>query len=172
VQKLMSFSRVDQSEATSVDINECIETTLTMVRNEFEHTATIEKKYGKLPQTWCYPQLINQVFMNLLLNAGQAVEKQGAIIIRTWFEDGSILVAISDTGAGIPKENLSRIFEPFFTTREVGQGSGLGLSVAYDIIKKHNGDISVESEAGKGTTFTVRIPVHEKSDPPVKRERL
>jgi PAS domain S-box-containing protein len=159
VQSLKSFARVDEAEYKYTDINECIETTINIVWNELKYKATLKKDYGKLPLTKCYPQQMNQVFMNLLINAGDAIEKQGEIVIKTWDEDGSIWVAISDTGHGILKEDLQRIFEPFFTTKEVGKGTGLGLSITYEIVKKHNGEVTVESEVGKGTTFTVRIPI-------------
>ena len=99
--------------------------------------------------------------MNLLVNAAQSIEKQGEIGLRTWNDNGSILISFSDTGSGIPEEIRNRIFEPFFTTKDVGKGTGLGLSISYDIVKKHQGEITVDSEVGKGTTFTVRIPVVE-----------
>ncbi len=159
VQNLKSFSRVDQAEEKAADINACIDTTLNIVWNELKYKVTVKKEYGVLPGTRCYPQQLNQVFMNLIINAGQAIEKQGEITIRTWHQEGSIFASVSDTGMGIPENNLSRIFEPFFTTKEVGKGTGLGLSITYDIVKKHNGDILVQSEVGKGTTFTVKIPV-------------
>ncbi|NOZ68856.1 MAG: response regulator [Deferribacteres bacterium] len=161
VQDLKSFSRVDEAEYKQADINKCIESTLNIVRNELKYKTVINKDYGELPMTRCYPRQLNQVFMNLLVNAGQAIEKQGDITIRTWNSDGSICVSISDTGKGIRKDMLNRIFEPFFTTKEVGKGTGLGLSITYDIVKKHNGEITVDSEEGKGTTFTVKIPVVE-----------
>ncbi|GBD95318.1 MAG TPA: hybrid sensor histidine kinase/response regulator [Nitrospirae bacterium] len=161
VQNLKSFSRIDEAEYKNVDINECIENTLNIVRNELKYKAEIKKDYGKLPPADCYPQQLNQVFMNLLVNAAQAIEKQGEIGIRTWNGDGIINVSISDTGCGIPEDKISRIFEPFFTTKDVGKGTGLGLSITYDIVKKHKGEITVESEAGKGSTFTVKIPVAE-----------
>jgi PAS domain S-box-containing protein len=159
VQGLKSFARVDEAEYKYADINECIESTINIVWNELKYKATLKKDYGNLPLTKCYPQQMNQVFMNLLINAGHAIEKQGEITIKTWNEDGSIWVAISDTGHGIPKESLNRIFEPFFTTKEVGKGTGLGLSITYEIVQKHHGEITAESEVGKGTTFTVRIPI-------------
>ncbi|MEQ8222563.1 MAG: ATP-binding protein, partial [Candidatus Eremiobacterota bacterium] len=96
---------------------------------------------------------------NLLINASQAIEKEGEIFIKTWYENNSVCISIGDTGCGIKEEYLNKIFEPFFTTKEVGTGTGLGLSIIYDIIKKHKGDITVESTAGKGTVFTVKIPV-------------
>jgi PAS domain S-box-containing protein len=159
VQGLKSFARVDEAEYKYADINECIESTINIVWNELKYKATLKKDYGNLPLTKCYPQQINQVFMNLLINAGHAIESQGEITIKTWAEDGSIWVAISDTGHGIPKEDLNKIFEPFFTTKEVGKGTGLGLSITYEIVQKHDGEITVESEVGKGTTFTVRLPI-------------
>lgn len=161
VQNLKSFSRVDQQQALDADINECLETTLNIVWNELKYKVTVKKEYGVLPRTWCYPQQLNQVFMNLLMNAAQAIEKQGTIAIRTWATADSLYASIADTGCGITAANISRIFEPFFTTKEVGKGTGLGLSITYDIIKNHNGDITVESEVGKGTTFTVRVPIRE-----------
>ncbi|KAF0179702.1 MAG: multi-sensor signal transduction histidine kinase [Nitrospirae bacterium] len=97
----------------------------------------------------------------MLINAAQAIPERGEIRIRTWAEEGSIFIAISDTGAGIPADKLQKVFEPFYTTKDVGKGTGLGLSIAYDIVKKHDGELTVESEPDKGTTFTVRIPVVE-----------
>ncbi len=161
VQDLKSFSRVDEAEYKHADINECIESTINIVWNELKYKAVLKKEYGDIPLTKCYPQQLNQVFMNLLVNAAHAIEKQGEITIRTWQEDGSIFIAISDTGAGIPEEDINRIFDPFFTTKDVGKGTGLGLSITYDIVKKHTGDVTVYSEVGKGTVFTVRIPVVE-----------
>jgi signal transduction histidine kinase len=121
----------------------------------------VEKEYGELPLVKCFPQQLNQVIMNLLVNGAQAIEKQGTIRIKTWNGDGSVNISISDTGSGIPEDKLSKIFDPFFTTKPVGQGTGLGLSIAYDIIKRHKGEISVESEVGKGTVFNIKIPVTE-----------
>ncbi|MEW6739762.1 MAG: PAS domain-containing protein [Nitrospirota bacterium] len=162
VQDLKSFSRVDEAEWKMADINSCIESTINIVWNELKYKATIKKEYGNIPLTKCNPGQLNQVFMNMLVNAAYAIEKQGEITIKTWLENGYIYVSISDTGCGIPADKINRIFEPFFTTKEVGKGTGLGLSIAYDIMKKHNGEINVESEAGKGTTFTVKIPVVER----------
>ena len=108
----------------------------------------------------CYPQELNQVFMNLLVNAAHAIEKEGEIKIATRALDGKVQIEISDTGVGIPEENLSGIFDLFFTTKEVGKGTGLGLNVAYNIIKKHKGTIDVESQVGEGTTFIISIPLN------------
>jgi two-component system NtrC family sensor kinase len=161
VADLKSFARVDETDFRQTDLNDCIRSTINIVWNELKYKATLRKELGEIPRTRCYPQQMNQVFMNLLVNAAHAIELQGVITVRSWEEDGYICVAVADNGRGIPEENMNRIFEPFFTTKEVGQGTGLGLSITYDIIKKHNGDISVRSDPGKETVFTVRIPVVE-----------
>lgn len=159
VQNLKSFSRVDQAQESRADINQCLEDTINIVWNELKYKCEVKKEYGELPPTRCYPQQLNQVFMNLLMNAAQAIATKGTITIKTWQEKGEIRVAISDTGCGIAPEHMNRLFEPFFTTKEVGKGTGLGLSITYDIVKKHEGRIEVASELGKGTTFTVSLPV-------------
>jgi two-component system NtrC family sensor kinase len=159
VRNLKSFSRIEEAKVAMSDINEGIETTLKIIWNELKYKATVLKEYGDLPATMCNAQELNQVFMNLLINAAHAIDQQGTITIRSWQEDNLIKVAIIDTGSGIPADTLGRIFEPFFTTKEAGKGTGLGLSICYDIIKKHEGEIMVASEVGKGTTFTVILPV-------------
>jgi len=159
VADLKSFSRVDESDYREADINECLRSTINIVWNEIKYKATLKKELGEIPRTRCYPQQMNQVFMNLLVNAAHAIEQKGVITVRSREEDGYVCVTVADTGRGIPEENLNRIFEPFFTTKEAGKGTGLGLSITYDIVKKHNGEITVRSEPGKGTVFTVRIPV-------------
>ena len=159
VQNLKNFSRIDETGNKSTDLNKAIESTLQIVWNELKYKATVTRDYGEIPATLCNAGELNQVFTNLLINAGQAIREKGEITIRTWAEDENICLAFADTGCGMPPEVSQRIFEPFFTTKEVGKGTGLGLSITYDIIKKHQGDIEVTSEVGKGTTFTVRIPV-------------
>ena len=159
VKNMKSFSRVDEAESKPADINECIVSTINIVWNELKYKASLIKELGDIPLTICYPQQINQVIMNLLVNASHAIEERGEITVRTWHENGSIYASVSDTGCGMPPEVVNRIFEPFFTTKEVGKGTGLGLSITYDIVKAHNGEITVESEPGKGTTFTVRLPL-------------
>jgi two-component system NtrC family sensor kinase len=161
VADLKTFSRLDESGYKKADLNECLRSTINIVWNEIKYKATLKKELGEIPQTRCYPQQMNQVFMNLLVNAAHAIEQQGVITVRSWEEDGYVCISVADTGQGIPEANLNRIFEPFFTTKEVGKGTGLGLSITYDIVKKHNGEITVRSEPGKGTEFTVRIPVVE-----------
>lgn len=161
VQDLKSFSRVDEAEWKLADINTGIESTLNIVWNEIKYKATANKELGDIPMIRCNPGQLNQVFMNMMVNAAHAIEKQGEITIRTWKDNDYICVSIADTGKGIAPATIKRIFEPFFTTKDVGKGTGLGLSIAYDIVKKHKGTIDVKSEVGKGTTFTVRIPAIE-----------
>jgi len=165
VQSLKNFSRVDQAEFQEADLSECLESTLSVVWNEVKYKAKVIKEYGDLPLVKCFPNKLNQVFMNLLVNGVHAIEKQGEITIKSWADKDNAFVSISDTGQGIPEENLNKLFEPFFTTKDVGKGTGLGLSIVYDIVKKdHKGDIEVESEVGIGTTFTVRIPLNNESN--------
>jgi two-component system NtrC family sensor kinase len=160
VQDLKSFSRVDQAESAFINLNEAIETTINIAWNEIKYVATINKEFGDIPHVKCYPQQLNQVFLNLLLNAAHALgENQGVITVRTWSEKEDVFVSVSDSGCGITDEIRQKIFEPFFTTKEVGKGTGLGLSISYDIIRKHGGEITFESEVGKRTTFIVRLPL-------------
>ena len=162
VQDLKNFARVDESEFKTADINAGLESTINIVWNELKYKATLVREYGDIPLTVCNPGQLNQVFMNLLMNAAQAIEKTGEIRVKTWLEDDNINISIADTGNGIPEDTQKRIFEPFYTTKEIGKGTGLGLSIAYDIIKKHGGEISVNSVIRKGTTFTISIPVATK----------
>jgi len=159
VQNLKSFSRVDQTEFTPADINECLESTLAIAMNEIKYKASVEKDFGELPLLPCYPQQLNQVFLNILVNAAQAIEEKGEIKIKTRAENGNVVITISDNGSGIPDDIKEKIFEPFFTTKDVGQGTGLGMSISYDIIKEHDGQIKIDSEAGQGTTFTIELPL-------------
>ena len=159
VQDLTTFSRVDKSDSCLADITESLESAINIVWNELKYKVTIHREYGTIPPIKCYPQQLNQVFINLLVNAGHAIEWKGHLTVCTRADDCFIFISITDDGSGIAPEHLTRIFEPFYTTKEVGKGTGLGLSITYDIIKKHQGDISVESIVGKGTTFTVRLPL-------------
>jgi two-component system, NtrC family, sensor kinase len=164
VKDLKNFSRLDEPEHKFADINAGIESTLNIIWNEIKYKITLVKDLGEIPQTKCNLGQLNQVFMNMLVNAAQSIDKQGEIRIKTWQDDGRIYISISDTGCGIPEDLRERIFEPFVTTKEIGKGTGLGLSIAYDIIRKHGGNVSVESEVGKGSTFTVDIPVSNGKD--------
>jgi signal transduction histidine kinase len=159
VVNLKEFAHPGEDELQRKDINQGIESTLSVVWNELKYKADVIKDLGELPSVKCYPQQLNQVFMNLLINGSQAIEGRGEIRIKTRAAEKYIEVEISDTGSGIPKENLGKIFDPFFTTKGVGKGTGLGLNVSYNIIKKHHGTLEVESEVGKGSLFRIRIPV-------------
>lgn len=169
VQDLKGFSRFDEAEHKIADINSGLDSTINIVWNELKYKAKVKRDYGNLPMIKCNLGQLNQVFMNILVNASHAIEKQGEITVKTWSDEDYIFVSISDTGSGIPEDKISRIFEPFFTTKEVGKGTGLGLSIAYDIVKKHNGDMEVESVVGKGTTFTIKIPLIEADSADPKR---
>lgn len=158
VQDLKSFARTDDGFKLA-NINEGIRSTINVIWNELKYKATIEQELGNLPDIRCNLGQLNQVFMNLLLNSVQAIDGGGVIAIRSWQENDSIFVAVRDNGKGIAPELQERIFEPFFTTKEVGEGTGLGLSVSYDIVHKHGGEITVDSQPGVGTTFTVRLPL-------------
>lgn len=159
VQNLKGFSRVDQAEYAEVNLNDCLDKTLSIAANEIKYKAQVEKDYGELPLVACFPQQLNQVFLNLLVNAAQAIEKHGVICISTQDLGDMVQIDITDNGSGIPAENLKKIFEPFFTTKEVGKGTGLGMSISYEIIQKHGGDIQVASEVGQGTTFSITLPI-------------
>ncbi len=161
VQSLKNFSRVDQEEdAQEANINECIEQTLKIVWNDLKYKCEVIRNLGDIPDIYCFPGQLNQVIMNLLVNAGHAIEEKGTIEITTYTENNDLFIKIRDTGNGIPPENLEHLFEPFFTTKPVGQGTGLGLSISYGIIKKHQGEISIESEVGVGTQFTIQLPIN------------
>jgi signal transduction histidine kinase len=160
VTDLKDFSRVGNMDWQWADIHQGIDSTLNMVRNELKYHCTVTRHYGTLPKIRCLPPQLNQVFMNLLVNAGQAIEGKGEITITTeCVGDTAVRIMISDTGKGIAPGALSRIFEPFFTTKPVGKGTGLGLSLAWSIVERHHGRIEVVSEEGKGTTFTVTLPI-------------
>ena len=132
------------------DIHENLNTALILLRNKYKDRITIEKEYGDIPQIECYPGQLNQVFMNILTNAIDAIDKKGKVIIRTSKSKQMVQISISDTGIGIPEEIRSKIFEPFFTTKEVGQGTGLGLSISHGIIEKHMGQDRCKQRCRKG----------------------
>jgi len=132
---------------------------LTLIQHELKGKISVIKEYGDLPPIKCYPDILNQVFMNLLVNACQSIPDKGEIRIMTGIEGDKVRIRIKDTGIGIPQENIGKIFDPGFTTKGVGVGTGLGLSIVYNIIEKHNGNIEVNSEVGKGTEFIISLPV-------------
>ncbi|MBN2001265.1 PAS domain-containing protein [candidate division KSB1 bacterium] len=162
VQRLKSFARLDEAELQSVDIHEGLEETLVIVQHELKHKAVVERDYGDVPPLLCYPSQLNQVFLNIIVNAVQAIEKKGVITIKTFRELNKAFIQIKDTGVGIPKHALKKIFDPGYTTKGVGIGTGLGLSICYQIVKAHRGELLVESVEGKGSTFTVVLPIKDK----------
>ena len=159
VMNLKNFSRLDRALAADVDINECLDSALLLARNVLKNRVEVVRQYGELPRIACMPSQINQVFLNLLTNAAQAIEDRGRILVKTEADAAWLRVTVQDTGKGIPADVLPKIFDPFFTTKAVGQGTGLGLSISYEIIKQHGGDIRVTSQPGKGARFTVQLPV-------------
>ncbi|AOJ77198.1 histidine kinase [Burkholderia ubonensis] len=159
VQDLRDFSRPGSDEWSVVDIHAGLESTLNVVHNELKYKADIVREYGDVPHVECLPSQLNQVFMNLLVNAAQAIPGRGVITIRTTSDGDHVTIAISDTGKGMPPDVMRRIFDPFFTTKPVGQGTGLGLSVSHGIVERHRGTIDVTSVPGQGTTFCVRLPI-------------
>jgi len=159
VQDLRDFSRPGDSEWQTADLHAGIESTLNVAWNEIKYKADIVRDYGDIPQVECLPFQVNQVFLNLLINAAQAIPERGTITLRTMCVGAEVGIAISDTGTGMPPEVRDRIFDPFFTTKPVGTGTGLGLSVVYGIVEKHNGRIEVDTTVGQGTTFTIWLPI-------------
>ena len=160
VSELKNFSRLDQGVIKEIKVNESIDSTLSILMNKYKNNVTIHKEYSDLPLLNCYAGQINQVFMNIIDNAAQAIDENGKVYIRTRLENENVIIEIEDTGSGMDEETLPKIFDPFFTTKAVGSGSGLGLSITYKIVKSHNGTIDVESKKGKGTKFTVKIPLN------------
>jgi two-component system, NtrC family, sensor kinase len=165
VRSMRNFARLDESDMKKADINEGVRNCLLMVGHMLkDKDVDLTTDYNDLPMVDCYPAQLNQVFLNLIGNAIHAAEDRpdgGTVRVETRYQDNQVVVRITDNGKGIPKSVQSKIFDPFFTTKPVGKGTGLGLSISYDIIKKHNGDISFQSEEGKGTTFIVKIPAVE-----------
>ena len=156
---LRNFSRLDEAEQKEADIHEGIDSTLTIVHNRFKNRIIVHREFGEIPKILCYPGQLNQVILNLLTNAADAVEGEGEVWIKTWLEADCVKICVRDTGPGIPPNIRPNIFNPFFTTKPVGGGTGLGLTVSHQIIERHGGQIEVESELGAGTTFTISIPV-------------
>jgi two-component system NtrC family sensor kinase len=170
VRSMKEFAHPDQTAKASADINRALSTTLTIARNEYKYVAEIETAYGEIPQVLCHIGELNQVFLNIIVNAAHAIadavagsERRGLIKIATRQEGSDVVIAISDSGNGIPEAIRSKIFDPFFTTKEVGKGTGQGLAIARSVVvDKHGGAISVETEVGHGTTFLIRLPIGEK----------
>ncbi|WNH46928.1 ATP-binding protein [Xanthomonas hawaiiensis] len=162
VRDLKDFSYSGREESWKlVDLHSGLESTINIIWNELKYKVTLERHYGNLPLVECLPSELNQVYMNLLLNAGQAIGERGTIVVSTGQDGEEVWIEFKDSGAGIPADLLQRIFDPFFTTKPVGSGTGLGLSISYGIINKHHGRIDVSSVVGEGSTFRIVIPVRQ-----------
>jgi signal transduction histidine kinase len=166
VRSMKELSHADQHEMSRVDLNRAVNSTLVIARSEYKYVAELHTDFAELPMVTCHGGQINQVVLNLVVNAAHAIadtvkgtSAKGLITVRTYLEDGQVVVSISDTGGGIPEDIQERVFEPFFTTKEVGRGTGQGLSIAHNVIKGHGGKLEFHTEAGKGTTFYIRLPV-------------
>ncbi|MBV5341714.1 MAG: HAMP domain-containing protein [Deltaproteobacteria bacterium] len=156
---LKDFARTDEDSLKETDLNQCVQSTANIVRNEIRYVADLDLQLGDIPLIVCNPQQINQVIANLLVNAAHAIDGHGRITVTTSADAERVLLTVADTGCGIPLDIRTRIFDPFFTTKDVGKGTGLGLSISYDIIRKHGGEITLESESGSGTTFMISLPI-------------
>ncbi len=159
IKSLKSFSRLDQAEFQEADIKESIKSVLVLTNNLLKRRITVHEEYGDIPRVKCFPGQLNQVIMNIIVNASQAIEAEGDIYIKTYQQDRDICISIRDTGMGIKEENIPKIFDPDFTTKGVGVGLGLGLYISYNIIQNHNGQIDVISEPDKGAEFIIKIPL-------------
>jgi two-component system, NtrC family, sensor kinase len=159
VGNLKNFSRIDRSKVTSFNLNEGLESTLLLAKHLLK-TVTVDKRFGEIPAITCSPSQVNQVFLNLITNAAQAMpDGHGKIILTTRVEGEGVAVEVADNGSGIAPEVMKKIFDPFFTTKEIGKGTGLGLSISYKIVQQHGGHIKVDSKVGAGTRFTVWFPL-------------
>ncbi len=166
VQDLRDFSRPGETEWQFADLQACLESTLNVVWNEIKYKADVVRDYAELPPVECLPGQLNQVFLNLLVNAAQAIPERGVITLRTRCDGDVVRISVEDDGCGIPPEIRDRIFDPFFTTKPVGKGTGLGLSVTYGIVEKHGGRIELDSAPGRGSRFVVCLPVKRPAGAP------
>ena len=162
VRSLKTFARVNESDIQKVDINDLLRNTIKLTSTVFRGRIAMETDYGDLPKVECFPGLLNQVFLNLIVNAGQAIANEGTITVATRVEGNCVHISVADTGSGIPPELRSRIFAAGFTTKPLGEGTGLGLTITREIVEDtHGGKIDFETEVGRGTTFHVRIPIEQ-----------
>src|SRR5690554_1077225 len=161
ISELQDFYHVDEKEFSLADIHAGIDTSINIATNELRYKADIIRDYGHLPVVECNISQINQVILNLLMNAGEAIDMNGVITVRTCREQDKVWIDVEDNGTGIPPEILDKVFEPFFTTKQRGKGTGLGLALSYTIIKRHHGDIEVFSQVGVGTRFRVWLPISQ-----------
>ncbi len=160
VKSLKNFARLDEAEFQEADLHEGISSTLDLIRHEIKGRIQVVREFGDLPKVQCKPNAINQVLMNILVNAYQSIDRDGQIVITTYSQDENVFIKIKDSGKGISQKDLAKIFDPGFTTKGVGVGTGLGLSISYEIIKDHNGEITVSSEVGHGAEFLIRLPIN------------
>jgi signal transduction histidine kinase len=174
VQAVKEFGRPDRSERIAADLNRCLLSTLTVSAGEYRYVADVETDFADLPLVLCHPGELNQVFLNLFVNAGHTIadvvsgsDRRGKIVVRTRSEGDWAVVSVEDTGTGIPADVQLRIFDPFFTTKAVGRGTGLGLSIARTIVENHGGSLTFETEMGRGTRFTIRLPFDRTAAMPV-----
>ncbi len=158
VSKLRTFSRLDEGTVKTINIHESIESVLLFLRHKMEGRIEVERHYGDVQMLTCLAGELNQVLMNIVANAIDAIEGPGRITLATEQQDGHFVIRVRDTGKGIPEDIRNRVFEPFFTTKPVGKGTGLGLAVSYGIMKAHRGSMEFSSRAGEGTEFTLKIP--------------
>ena len=159
VADLKDFAHPGATAPQHADINRCLESTLNMLRNELKYKVTLEKDYGQIPELLCQPHQLNQVFVNLIVNAAQAIETSGTIRISTRTNGDFIRIRITDSGCGMTAEQANRVFEPLYTTKPVGTGTGMGLYIAFQIVEQHKGVIGITSQPGQGTTFTIDLPL-------------
>ncbi|MCY1523833.1 Sensor protein ZraS [compost metagenome] len=166
IRSLRNFSRLDENDMKPIDLNEGLQSTLVLVRNNIPDNLTVIKEFGNLPKVECQPGKINQVFMNLVSNAIQAIKSKTTqseeefLTIKSWYIEQQVKISIRDTGTGMTEETKRRIFEPFFTTKDIGEGTGLGLSIVFSIIEKHKGTIEVNSKLNEGTEFIITLNVN------------
>ena len=168
---LKDFSHIDEEDFVEADLHRGLDTTLNLVNNELKYKAEVVKEYGNLPPVACLPSQINQVILNLLTNAAQAIDGRGRITLRTGREGERVWFEVEDSGRGIRPEHHERLFEPFFTTKPVGEGTGLGLALSYSIVQKHGGKIEVASEVSRGSRFRVWLPIRRDNDLPQETHR-
>ncbi len=167
VKGLRVFSRLDEDDLKKADVNDGLDSSLVIVNHLLNNVITVEKKYSGIPMVECYPGKLNQVFLNMMSNAIHAVHKRwkgepgGKLEIRTWNDENQVYISLADNGTGMDEQTRKKLFEPFFTTKDVGEGTGLGMSIAYNTIRKHNGHIEVKSEIGAGTEFIISLPINQ-----------
>jgi signal transduction histidine kinase len=174
VKAMKEFAHPDANEQSPVDLKHALETTLLVASNEYKYVARVHTELAELPQVICNVGELNQVFLNLIVNAAHAIKDSGKdvdtgeIKIRLGVEGDEAVIRVSDNGCGVPPENLSKLYDPFFTTKEVGRGTGQGLAISHSIVvDKHDGEIGVSSDVGVGTEFTVRLPIRGRNGRPV-----